>query len=214
VVRFRQNNDGTGYPNGDLGRIATQQAFLTELAKQLLSLGNISNLPTLVDIVLSNTDTNLSSGNMAFYAEEFLKLSSDSIHFYTLPYDGVSILGGSYLSIRLGDWLTMLNTSFNPYNREITQDNLDILMYSNGTTWSTTGYAQPLSSFYDYNAAARTPEPQPPAEQPPAEQPPVEQPPAEQPPAVEQPPVEQAPAVEQPPPVADAPSAPEQPAEG
>ena len=28
VLRFRNGNNGTGYPNGDLGRIATQQDFM------------------------------------------------------------------------------------------------------------------------------------------------------------------------------------------
>lgn len=206
VVRFRQNNDGTGYPTGDLGRIETQQKFAMALAKQLLSLGNIKNLPELVDIVVSNTDTDLTSGNMAFYVEEFLKLSSDSIHFYTLPCTNANILGGSYVSILLDEWLNMINSHFNPYNLDVSQSNLNILMYANGATWSTTGRSQPISSFYDYNAANATPVPPPVVNQAP---PAVEQapPPVEQaPPAVEQapPPAEQAPpAVEQAPPVVE-----------
>lgn len=225
VVRFRQNNDGSGYPNGDLGRIETQQKFGMALAKQLLSLGNIKNLPQLVDIVTSNTDTDLSSGNMAFYAEEFLKLSSDSIHFYTLPCDNANIRGGSYVSIRLYDWLDLLNSSFNPYNQDVTQGNLNILMYANGSTWSTTGYAQSIESFYDYNALLATPEPtaQPEQPLPPAEEP---QPPAQEPaptipdpaPPMEEPaapPLEPAPTAEPaPPPMEPAPSGEENPPEG
>ena len=161
VIRWRENNDGTGYPTGDLGRIETQQKFAMSLAKQLLSLGNIKNLPELINIVLSNTDTDLTSGNIAFYAEEFLKLSGENIHFYTLPVDNANILGGSYVSIRLNEWLELINSSFNPYNQDVTQANLNILMYANGSTWSTTGYSQPISSFYDYNAALATPEPSP-----------------------------------------------------
>ena len=43
VVRFRQNNDGTGYGTQDIGRIATQQAFLkTVAAKMLANPGKIS----------------------------------------------------------------------------------------------------------------------------------------------------------------------------
>ncbi len=41
VVRFRHNNDGSGYGSEDLGRMATQQKFLKAVAKKMLSAGNI-----------------------------------------------------------------------------------------------------------------------------------------------------------------------------
>ncbi len=154
VVRFRQNNDGTGYPDGDLGRIRTQQDFLMAVAKQILSLGNITSLPQLVDIVTSNTDTDLTGGNIAFYAEEFLKIDSENIHFYTMPYDSVNIRGGSYVSIQLEEWLDMVNEYLNPFSMDVTEDNVDILMYADGYAWSTTGYSLGMESFYDYYGAA------------------------------------------------------------
>lgn len=152
VVRFRQNNDGTGYPNGDLGRIETQHAFFAALAKQVLSLGNISNLPALVDLVVSNTDTNLTSGNVAFYAQEFLKMDGDSIRFYTVPFDTVYILGGSYVSIQLDPWLDMINECLNPFEVDVTAGNLDVLTYSDAGFSSTTGKIPDLYGFYDYTA--------------------------------------------------------------
>ena len=152
VVRFRQNNDGTGYPNGDLGRIETQHAFFDALAKQALQLGNISNLPQIINLVIENTDTNLSSGNIAFYAQEFLKMRSDSIGFYTIPYDTVYINGGSYVSIQLEPWLDMINTYLNPFNVDVTAVNLDVLCYDGQTFMSTTGNIPELYSFYDYLA--------------------------------------------------------------
>ncbi|MBR4579468.1 MAG: LCP family protein [Oscillospiraceae bacterium] len=139
VVRFRQNNDGSGYFMGDLDRIETQHAFLRELAEQLLSLGNISNLPALVDLVIKNTDTNLTSGNIAFYAREFFKMSSGAVRFYTMPNETVNIYGGSYVNIQLNPWLEMINDYLNPFNVDVTAENLDVLTYYNGTYYSTTG---------------------------------------------------------------------------
>ena len=110
VVRWRKNNDGVGYATADIGRIETQHAFFAALARQVLQLGNISNLPQIISLVIDNTDTNLSSGNIAFYAQEFLKMGMDDISFYTLPYDTVYIRGGSYVSIQLEAWLDMINT--------------------------------------------------------------------------------------------------------
>ena len=41
VVRFRHNNDGTGYGSEDLGRMQTQQKFLKAVAKKMLTASNI-----------------------------------------------------------------------------------------------------------------------------------------------------------------------------
>lgn len=37
LLRFRKNNDGTGYPDGDIGRINTQQEFIKQIIKKSLS---------------------------------------------------------------------------------------------------------------------------------------------------------------------------------
>lgn len=58
-VRFRKNNDGTGYPNGDVGRIATQQQFIKAMAAEVLSAKNISKIGSLVKIVLDGTKTDI-----------------------------------------------------------------------------------------------------------------------------------------------------------
>ena len=153
VVRFRQNTDGSGYPNGDLGRVETQQKFAVAVAKQMLSLGNIPNLSKVISIITNNLKTNLSSGNLAYYAQEFLKLDSEDITFSTMPFEPVYIKGGSYVSCQLGPWIQMLNEKLNPYYQDITEENLDILTYINGNFYSTTGVlAGGYDSFYDYTA--------------------------------------------------------------
>lgn len=153
VVRFRHNTDGTGYPNGDLGRVETQQRFAITLAKQMLSVGNIPNLSKIISIISENLKTNLSSGNLAYYAQEFLKLKSEDISFSTMPYEPVYIKGGSYVSCQLGPWMEMLNDKLNPYYQDITEENLDILTYLNGNFYSTSGIlAGGYDSFYDYTS--------------------------------------------------------------
>ena len=152
VVRFRQNNDGSGYPDGDLGRIETQHAFFTALARQVLSLGNIANLPSLIEMVVNNTDTNLTSGNIAFYVQEFLKMDGDDVRFYTAPYDTVYIRGGSYVSLQVDPWLDMINSCLNPFNVYVTANNLDVLTCSEAGFASTTGEIPGLYEFYDYSS--------------------------------------------------------------
>lgn len=152
VVRYRLGNNGTGYSNGDIGRIETQQDFLMSVAKQMLTLGNIPNLTKLSNIAAEYVDMNLTAGNIIWFATQFLKLDSENVTFHTLPGDYLcSIKGLSYVSIYLDEWLEMINTYLNPFYEEITADNLNILTKdANGNLFATTGtIAGGINSFYD-----------------------------------------------------------------
>ncbi|MCL1828927.1 MAG: LCP family protein [Oscillospiraceae bacterium] len=149
VVRFR-----SGYQNGDIGRIDTQHDFMMTAAKQLLTFGNIPNLPKFIEIYQQYVITDLTASNLAFYAEEFLKTDRENIRFHTLPgeYNG-SIKGGSYVFADLEEWLKMINEYINPWKVEITEANLNMLTRQNGSFYSTTGViAGGEDSFVDYAA--------------------------------------------------------------
>ena len=151
VVRFR-----SGYASADIGRIGTQQDFLKSVASQMLTLGNIPNLPTFIDIFEEYVVTNMSSSNLAFFARQFLLCKSEDINFHTLPGNyGDSIKGLSYVSINISEWLEMVNTYLNPYDQDVTEANVNILTHSSSTGfYSTTGYvAGGVDSFYDNTAA-------------------------------------------------------------
>ena len=152
VLRFRVGNDNSGYYNGDLGRIATQQDFLTTMAAQFLKLGNIPNLTTAIQIFEDNVKTDLTANNIAFFAREFLKLDKENIRFHTMPNRLISIRGGSYLEIVIDEWIDIVDNYLNPFYQSITVDNLNILQ-ENGIygAVSTTGEVIPITSFLDFN---------------------------------------------------------------
>ena len=152
VLRFRVGNNNSGYMNGDLGRIATQQDFLKTMASQFLTLGNIPNLNTAIQIFQDNVTTDLTANNIAFFAREFLKLDKENIRFHTLPANLISIRGGSYLEISIDEWVQLVDDYLNPFHQAITADNLNILQ-KNGSygAISTTGEVLPITSFLDFN---------------------------------------------------------------
>ena len=90
LVRFRKNNDGTTYPpeygDNDLGRMRTQRAFITELAKQTLQLKNITKIGNFFDIVKKNVTTNFNNWSVIkdyiAYAVDF---DTENIQTATLP---------------------------------------------------------------------------------------------------------------------------------
>ena len=155
AMRFRMSNDGSQtYLRGDIERIEFQQKLLMALASQTLSLGNITNLPKIYEIVMDSVDTDLNMGNIAYFAAEFLKLSSEDISFMTLPGkpDG-TVYGESYVVPYIDEWLEMVTEYFNPFTVPITRENVDMIAtFDNGATFDTTqGYvAGGETHFYGY----------------------------------------------------------------
>lgn len=129
VIRWRQNNDGTGYPNADIGRIATQQAFLRAAAKQALQISNLDKLDDMAKIIYESMDTDLSLANILWLGEQVFTCGSDAISFHTLPGDGAGwYSGGSYYILDDNATLELINTYFNPYTYDLTLDDMDILV--------------------------------------------------------------------------------------
>ena len=129
VVRFRQNNDGTGYGTMDIGRIQTQQDFLITVAKQMLSTLSLDMLNTYADLFVQYVDTELTVGNLVWLGQQALTIGMDNFHFYTLPGDGTGYYkGGSYYILYPEEVLELVNDSFNPYDQPLTLEDMDILV--------------------------------------------------------------------------------------
>lgn len=128
VVRWRQNNDGTGYATADIGRIGTQQDFLKAVAQQALQISNWDKVRPMAEIFQNNVDTDLELANLVWLGEQALTVGSENISFHTLPGDGAGYYkGGSYYVLDPQATLEMVNEYFNPYQSERTLDDLDIL---------------------------------------------------------------------------------------
>ncbi len=145
VVRFRQNNEGSkygpGYPRADIDRIATQQSFMKAVAKQCLRIGNVTKVNEFAQIFKDYVDTNLSTGNMVWFGQQFLNIKSENINFMTMPakYDDYA-LEMACVTVKLDEWLEMINSKLNPYKEEITKEKLDVLTRdSGGNLYSTAG---------------------------------------------------------------------------
>lgn len=87
-VRFRQNNDGSGYPGGDVERTKTQQQFILAFISELLKADNISKIPDLIEIVLEGTKTDITFEVAKNYIDDVVALRTDRIQTNTLPGEG------------------------------------------------------------------------------------------------------------------------------
>ena len=122
VVRFRHNNDGSGYGSEDIGRMQTQQNFLKAVAQQTLTVGNLDKIDEFVNIFNTYVDTDLTLGNLAWLAKEAISMGAENISFSTLPSEWRS----PYIYLDREEVLTLLNTYLNPYVEDRTMEDLNI----------------------------------------------------------------------------------------
>ena len=108
------------YSNADIGRIGTQQEFLKAAAQQILEKQKEINLVDLANIFLKYVKTDLTYGNLIWFAKEFYKMDGENIRFATLPADYYDHVNGvSYVTIYPREWVKMINERLNPFLDDI-----------------------------------------------------------------------------------------------
>ena len=122
VVRFRHNNDGTGYGSEDIGRMETQQKFLKAVAQQVLKVENLGKVDQFVKIFQTYVETDLTVGNLAWLGKEAIGMGSGAISFSTLPGEWRS----PYIYLDQEAVLTLVNQYLNPYVEDRTAEDLNI----------------------------------------------------------------------------------------
>ena len=122
VVRFRHNNDGTGYGSEDLGRMQTQQNFLKAVAKQTLTVSNLTKIDSFMKIFQKYVETDLTIGNLAWLGREAIGIGAENIDFSTLPGEWKS----PYIYLDREATLELVNQYLNPYTEDRTAEDLNI----------------------------------------------------------------------------------------
>ena len=88
LIRWRHNNDySVQYPNGDLGRIETQQAFLKALPRECLKPATLLKAPALAEVFMENVTTDLSLGNLLAFAQLAVGMDAEqNVNFVSMPW--------------------------------------------------------------------------------------------------------------------------------
>ena len=125
-LRWRHNDDGTGYENGDIGRVEKLQTFLKTLAGQILTPGNVAKLPDMVSTLLSNVDTDLTAAQLVWLGTQGAEFSTDDVQMQTLIGDSCKISFGQsyYLWYYVADEpmvLDQINSGLNPFVTDLTE---------------------------------------------------------------------------------------------
>ena len=89
VVRFRKNNNFTGYSSeygsDDYGRMRTQREFIIAAVKQTIQAKNILKIGEILDIANRNVETNMEIAELKDYLPYIINIDSESIKTAALP---------------------------------------------------------------------------------------------------------------------------------
>lgn len=173
VLRYRHDNRKNGvmkgYPDGDLGRIKTQQAFLKAMVDQLLKPKNMTKVGPLIEAFNKNVETDMSFQNILWFGQQAVMggLNTENVNFVTMPnrakYAYSRSVGNmqSYVVPNARELLDLVNNELSPFTEIFTLSDLDIMsVNADGSLSSSTGYVE------DKKAALPPPKEEPEEEEP------------------------------------------------
>ncbi|WP_054739459.1 LCP family protein [Cellulosilyticum ruminicola] len=99
LIRFRKDNYGNSYTNGDTDRIKVQQQFLGAFADKILAPTVIPKLYSIISAVFSNVSTDIKLTEIPQYLSYISDFSTENITFDTVGGEGRMENGVSYFFI-------------------------------------------------------------------------------------------------------------------
>lgn len=117
-LRWRKNNDGSGYPEGDVGRVKAQQMFMKEVVKQTLRPKNIFKLPKLTRTYYNYIDTNIPLSTVLKGVGMANKIDLENMTTATLPGEGQYIGRISYYIYYENQTRELINDMFGNFIME------------------------------------------------------------------------------------------------
>lgn len=111
-MRFRKNDDGTGYPMGDLDRNAAQKQFYSAVMKKALSPIGIVKAPWLYSTIMKHTTTDLNNAEVRELMADVFTIGKKNIGIYQLPGDSKYINNISYFVHDKNETKTLMEENF------------------------------------------------------------------------------------------------------
>ena len=140
VIRWRKNNDGSGGAGGDIARLAIQQDFLKAVVKRCLQPSIVLKFGSLVEIFKKNVETDLTVGNILAFAEQASGMDpATGVTFATAPLaDSFRYNKAALVTLDVDGLLEIVNANLSPYNREITREDVEIIVHEGKLKFSVT----------------------------------------------------------------------------
>lgn len=85
--RWRENNDGTGLVNGDLGRIDNQHIFINKVIEKFKSPSILTKVPNILSTIPNYIETNMKAEEIIKYGFMLSKIDKSNIKLFTVKGD-------------------------------------------------------------------------------------------------------------------------------
>ncbi|AWK50766.1 LytR family transcriptional regulator [Clostridium beijerinckii] len=135
--RWRKNNDGSGFANGDLDRIENQQKFISKVVDKCTSPFMLFRVPNIMSALGDNIETNMSSTKILSYGLKFMNTKRENMIMITAAGIPKTINGESFLIFDKSankDILSSLSSSSSSENASVNTSKDDIrIKILNGT---------------------------------------------------------------------------------
>ncbi|MCB2288742.1 LCP family protein [Clostridium sp. CS001] len=95
--RWRKNNDGTGFQDGDLGRIENQHMFIGKVMDKVKNPLIVLKIPGILSAIQDYVEVNMDGSEIMKYGYIFASIGRDKLSMDTLKGDAKYISGISYL---------------------------------------------------------------------------------------------------------------------
>jgi len=95
--RWRKNNDGTGFVDGDLGRIENQHIFIGKVMEKIKSPSIIIKIPSILSVIQSYVETNMDPKDMLKYGYIFATIGNENLSMETINGEPKYVNSVSYL---------------------------------------------------------------------------------------------------------------------
>lgn len=82
--RWRKNNDGSGFANGDLDRIQNQQKFISKVVEKCTSPLILFRAPRIITSLGNNVETNMPATKVLSYGIKFMNLKKSNLSMTTV----------------------------------------------------------------------------------------------------------------------------------
>ncbi|MDD2480802.1 MAG: LCP family protein [Lutispora sp.] len=99
LLRWRKNNKGGGYKEGDLGRIKMQQQIVKLGMEKVISGNIVANFLKLQGPISKYVKTSMTPKEMMYFANNAKDVKSENIYFHTLPGNSKTMEGLSFFVI-------------------------------------------------------------------------------------------------------------------
>jgi LCP family protein required for cell wall assembly len=142
--RWRKNNDGTGFEDGDLGRIENQHMFIAKVMKKIKSPSIVTKIPSILSVIQNYVETNMDAKDILKYGYIFATIDSEKLSMDTVKGEAKYIAGVSYLVFDEAQNVQLISKLYDSNIQSIDKSKLKIKVV-NGT--KKVGLASDFSTY-------------------------------------------------------------------